>query len=93
MPRTNRDPKTGDGFIQLAQSKGASVTPAGTKHGVEFTKISTPSGSMFITPGKHTLDPRTRKNYKHWFRLLGLLSVLIYIVDVAWGWLHLPPIF
>lgn len=74
---TKREPKTGDDFIKMARERGAKVTDAGKKAGVEFTKISTPGGSMYITPGKQPLDPRTRKNYRHWFRLLGLLLLLV----------------
>lgn len=75
--RGKNQPKTGNDFINQARELGAYVENAGTKRGQHFTKITTPQGSMYITPGNQPLDPRTRKNYKHWFRLLGLLSAIV----------------
>jgi hypothetical protein len=71
-PHSPLQPKTGDDYINKAKSLGALVEPS-KKRG--FTKISTPKGSMYLTPGNQPLDPRTRKNYNHWFRLLGLLAL------------------
>lgn len=85
--------KTGNQFIEQARKAGAHVEPAQVKKGVPFTKISTPKGSVYVTPGNTTLDPRTRKNYRHWFRLLGLLGVGLWLVDFLWGVFQLPPIF
>lgn len=74
--------KTGDDYIEYAKRAGAKVEPAGMKKGQEFTKISTPRGSMFLTPGKQPLDPRTRKSYTHWLRLLGLLILVLGVLAV-----------
>lgn len=81
-PTTGKDPKTGDDFIAKARSAGAHVSPARDDR---FVKISTPQGSMYITPGNQTLDQRTRKNYKHWFRFLGLLGIILLCTLPIWG--------
>lgn len=63
---------TGDRFIQEALVKGAHVE----SHGI-FNKITTPMGSMFIKPGRVTLDDKTIGNTKRWFKLLGLLVLFL----------------
>ncbi len=83
-PSGQKQPKTGNDFIELAKNRGALVEDAGTKRGTKFTHIQTPAGSMYITPGTQPLDPRTRKNYMHWLRLLGLLVVLIFTSKFWW---------
>lgn len=72
-------PNTGDSFIKLAKARGADVQKAG-----RFQKISTPKGSVHITPGKDTLDSQTRSNIRKWFRLLGLMAFIFYLVDLMW---------
>ncbi len=78
-PHNPSDPKTGNDFIEKARAAGALVHPS-KKRG--FTQVETPAGSMFITPGTQPLDPRTRKNYKHWFRLLGLMIVAAIVLGL-----------
>ena len=63
---------TGNSFIDLAKGRGASVEPAGN-----FMKIKTPAGSMKIAPGDEILDKQTRGNIKRWFKLLGLMGLLV----------------
>lgn len=79
-PSGNEQLKTGDQFLQKAREAGANVSGA-DKRG--FHKISTPSGDMYMTGGKQPLDFRTRKNYAHWFKLLGLL-VLLLVTHPIW---------
>lgn len=78
-PTGNPQPKTGNEYIALAEERGALVEPA--RKG--FTKIATPQGSTYITPGTQPLDPRTRKNLNHWFKLLGLMA-LGFITHPLW---------
>ena len=81
MPRSNKphvpqQPKTGNDYIDLAKSRGASVKPG--RRG--FTKIETPRGSTYVTPGNRPLDQRTRKNLNHWYKLLGLMLLIAGLV-------------
>ena len=75
-PSGPQEPKTGDDFIEKARAGGAVVHEPRNKKGTEFVQVETRQGSVWIAPGKQPLDKRTRKNYKHWFRLLGLLVFL-----------------
>ena len=91
-PSGTQNLKSGDDFIEKARSGGAIIEPS-KKEG--FTKVSTRLGSTFITPGDEPLDQRTRKNLRHWFRLLGLLVLIVcclIMVDFLWGFAGLPPI-
>lgn len=81
-PSGSDNPKTGDQFIEFARNSGAMVSKPNSDG---FVKISTPKGSMYVTPGNNTLDRRTRKNYKHWLRLLSLLTVLVF-TSKFWWW-------
>jgi hypothetical protein len=72
-PSGNDTLKTGNDFINHAEQRGA-VVQKDRRGG--FTEVSTPAGSTYIAPGTKTLDPRTRKNLRHWFRLLGLLALI-----------------
>lgn len=92
-PHSPQQPKTGDDFIQQAEKRGAVIHQKDSRG---FVRIETPAGSTWITPGKQPLDPRTRKNIRHWFRLLGLMTFLgiaLSVIDYLWGILQLPPIF
>lgn len=79
-PTGESRPKTGDQFIAMAKSRGAVVEDKGGK----FIKVSTRKGATYITPGDETLDPRTRKNLRHWFRLLGLLMLAGMVTYPLW---------
>lgn len=74
--------KTGDQFLNKAKEAGAVVSSKPDKRG--FYKISTPSGDMYMTGGNQPLDPRTRKNYTHWFKLLGLLVLTLIFTSKYW---------
>ncbi len=92
-PHSPQQSKSGDDFIREARNLGAAVSDKPDRNG--FFKVTTPKGSMYIAPGKDALDPRTRKNYRHWFRLLGLLMLFfaaLALIDFLWGILALPPI-
>lgn len=91
-PSGNDSLKTGNQFIEHARQRGAVIQ---TDRRGGFTKVETPTGSTYIAPGDQPLDPRTRKNLRHWFRLLGLLgiAVLCWVIDLAWGVLNLPSLF
>lgn len=71
-------PETGNDFIELAEKRGAAISK---KPGRQFTKISTPHGSMFLVGSDSKLDKKTKGNYVRWFRVLGLM-VLVYIVAI-----------
>lgn len=99
MPRTPKPSgsdnlKTGNQFIDHAAKRGAVIR---TDRRGGFTEVEGHGGSVYIAPGDQPLDLRTRKNLRHWFRLLGLLvifpGILLAIVDWMWGYLQLPPIF
>ena len=79
MGKKNEHPlQTGDQFIELAKSKGASVTPHGN-----FSKVETPEGSVHIAPGRNRLDNQTISNLKRWFRLLKLLLIPLTPAGIA----------
>ncbi len=65
-------PQTGDEWIDLGKRRGAVV-----REGGRFTSIETPKGKVIIAPGDERLDKMTRSNLKRWFRLLGLMIVIL----------------
>lgn len=70
-------PNTGKGFQELAKNRGAKVTE--NAH-AGFSSIETVNGKMYINPSHDTLDKRTRSNIRRWFRFLGLMSFVIFLV-------------
>lgn len=86
MPRSNKphnpqQPKTGNQYIEHARRNGAVITQS--RGG--FKKIETPDGATYVAPGNQPLDPRTRKNLNHWFKLLGLMIIILFCTLPFWG--------
>jgi hypothetical protein len=80
-PSGKKELKTGNDFIEHAQTHGAVVT---TDRRGGFTEVATRKGSTYIAPGTQPLDYRTRKNLRHWFRLLGLLMLMLFVTFPVW---------
>jgi hypothetical protein len=80
-PSGNKELKTGNDFIEYAQSRGAVIRP--DRRG-GFTQIETKEGSTYVAPGTKPLDYRTRKNLRHWLRILGLLMLMLFVTLPVW---------
>ena len=65
-------PVTGNDFIKVAKERGAFVVDRGT-----HTKIRTKLGATYVVPGDERLDKRTISNLRKWFRLLGLMGIMV----------------
>lgn len=73
QPRVEDNLNTSNEFIGHAAKTGASV-----KRGKEYTKIKMHGqGSVSIKPSNEQLEPEDKRNYVKWFKLLGLLSIII----------------
>ena len=69
-------PATGNDFIELAGKRGAKVSMG--KDG--FTAVETTVGKVHINPSDQPLDKWTRSNLRRWFRFLGLMGFLLFLV-------------
>lgn len=82
MPKKHKgskgEPTTGNQFIKLAEERGANVTQTDKNN---FTVVKTPGGSVHIAAGDTKLDPQTRSNLKRWYKLLGLMLLLLPVLN------------
>lgn len=74
--------KTAGDVLDTARVRGAHV---GSSKDGEWATISTPQGTMKITPNeRQELDKLSLSNIRRWFKLLGLMVLVATIIYLFW---------
>ncbi len=72
--------KTANDAIKFAEERGAKISGVGV-----HTKIKVPGkGAVIINQNEGNLQDRTRVNLRKWFKLLGLMILLLAFTYNLW---------